>query len=90
MRINQVTTFTMGLSVEEFELLHSICASLGYGYRIEDDEYIITMDEDMLDDIKYFLEREQSHQYYDECNRFAAERIGDLLDCIYYELNYND
>ena len=89
MRIEQVTTFTMALSEAEFTLLHSICASLGYGYRYEEDEYIITMDEDMLEDVRYFLEREQTHQEYDECNRFAAEEIGDLLNAIYYELNYN-
>lgn len=89
MRIEETRTFTMVLNEAEFELLHSICASAGYGYRVDNDEYIITMDKDMLDDIEYFLEREQSHQLYDECNRFAAEEIGDLLDGIYYELNYN-
>ena len=89
MRIEETRTLTMALNEAEFELLHSICASLGYGYRVEDDEYIITMDKDMLDDIEDLLEREQTHQLYDECNRIAAEQIGDLLDSIYYELNYN-
>ena len=86
MRIEETTTFVMTLSAEEFELLHSICASLGYGYRVENDEYIITMDEDMLDDIKDYLEREQTRQYYDECNRSAAYEIRALIDDIYLEL----
>lgn len=92
MRIDIVTTYTMYVTAEEFELLYNIAGELGFGYRYfpDENEYKITMDEDMLDDIKYFLEREQSHQLYDECNRSEAERIRDLLDDIHYEIRYNN
>ncbi len=91
MRIDIVTTYTIYVTAEEFELLYNIAGDAGFGYEYfkDEDEYKIVANEDILDDIKYFLEREQSHQLYDECNRNAAERIGDLLDSIYYELNYN-
>ena len=92
MRIDIVTTYTMYVTTEEFELLYNIAGDAGFGYRYfpDENEYKITMDEDMLDDIKYFLEREQSRQLYDECNRGEAERIRDLLDDIHYEIRYNN
>ena len=90
MRLEQVTTYTMELSTEEFELLHPICKSVGYVYRflVEKNIYTMIVTDDMLYDIKDLLEREKDYQYYEECNRNRAEEIGELIDEIYYELNY--
>ena len=88
MRIEEARTYTVELSAEEFELLHPICKSVGYVYRflVEENIYTMIITDDMLYDMKDLLEREQDYQLYEECNRFRAERIRDLLDDIYYEL----
>ena len=50
-----------------------------YLYDTEENEYRIVMDEDMLDDIEEALKDEMDRQFYEECNRFRANEIGDLL-----------
>ena len=95
MRIEEFKIYTMYLTDAEFELLHRICNSINYGYtytgnyRDDDGLWKLILEEDMLDDIKYFLERERDHQLYDECNRVYAEEIQELINDIYFELNYN-
>lgn len=87
--------YTMYLTDAEFELLHRICNPINYGYtytgnyRDDDGLWKLILEEDMLDDIKYFLERERDYQLYDECNRVYAEEIQELINDIYFELNYN-
>ncbi len=89
MRIEMERTYTMYLSVEEFELLYSITNEVGFGYRIVEEEYEITLTEDMLNEIEELLDHESYVQEYEECNRTRYEEIRDLQDSIYYELNYN-
>ena len=89
MRIEMERTYTMYLSVEEFELLYSITNEVGFGYRIVEEEYEITLTEDMLNEIEELLDHESYIQEYEECNRTRYEEIRDLQDSIYYELNYN-
>ena len=90
MRIQESRTFTMELSAEEFELLHPICKSVGYVYRflVEQDVYTMIVTDDMLYDMENLLKDERDYQYYEECNRNRAEEIGELINEIYYELNY--
>lgn len=90
MRIQESRTFTMELSTEEFELLHPICKSVGYVYRflVEEDVYTMIVTDDMLYDMENLLKDERDYQYYEECNRNRAEEIGELINEIYYELNY--
>lgn len=90
MRIQESRTFTMELSAEEFELLHPICKSVGYVYRflVEEDVYTMIVTDDMLYDMENLLKDERDYQYYEECNRNRAEEIGELINEIYYELNY--
>lgn len=90
MRIQESRTFTVELTVEEFELLHPICKSVGYVYRFLVDENIYTMivTDDMLYEMEDLLKDEKDYQYYEECNRHRAEEIGELINEIYYELNY--
>ena len=89
MRIQESRTFTIELTVEEFELLHPICKSIGYVYRFLVDENIYTMivTDDMLYEMEDLLKDEKDYQYYEECNRYKAEEIGTLINEIYYELN---
>jgi hypothetical protein len=90
MRIESITTYTMYLSAEEFELLHSITSEVPYGYRVveeEEEEYELKLTEDMLDEIKDLLEREAYVQKYEEYNRARYEEIVDLQNSIYYELD---
>ena len=95
MRICEEKTYTMYLSVSEFELLYDICKEVGFGYifignqRDEDGEYEIVLTEDMLDEITDLLKARQYNELYEECNRFAADEIKYLLNDIYYELHYN-
>ena len=88
MRIEEARTYTVELSTEEFELLHPICKSVGYVYRflVEENIYTMIITDDMLYDMQDLLEREQTYQLYEECNRPRAERIRDLLNDIYLEL----
>lgn len=88
MRIEETKTYTVELSTEEFELLHPICKSVGYVYRflVEENVYTMIITDDMLYDMQDLLEREQTYQLYEECNRPRAERIRDLLNDIYLEL----
>ena len=90
MRIQESRTFTMELSAEEFELLHPICKSVGYVYRflVEQNVYTMIVTDDMLCDMENLLKDERDYQYYEECNRNRAEEIGELINEIYYELNY--
>lgn len=90
MRIQESRTFTMELSAEEFELLHPICKSVGYVYRflVEEDVYTMIVTDDMLYDMENLLKDERDYQYYEECNRNRAEEISELINEIYYELNY--
>jgi hypothetical protein len=90
MRIQESRTFTMELSAEEFELLHPICKSVGYVYRflVEENAYTMIVTDDMLYDMENLLKDERDYQYYEECNRNRAEEIGELINEIYYELNY--
>ena len=46
------------------------------------------MDEDTLYDIKEKLDRTRSYELYENCNRFAAEEITNLLNIIYLEERY--
>lgn len=87
MRIEETKTYTVELSTEEFELLHPICKSVGYVYRflVEENIYTMIITDDMLYDMKDLLEREQDYQLYEECNRFRANEIRNLLDDIYLE-----
>ena len=88
MRIFEERTYTMYLNEEEFGLLFEITKHIPYSYLYdtEENEYRIVMDEDMLDDIEEALKDEMDRQFYEECNRFRANEIGDLLYDIYLEL----
>lgn len=88
MRIFEERTYTMYLNEEEFGLLFEITKNIPYSYLYdtEEKEYRIVMDEDMLDDIEEALKDEMDRQFYEECNRFRANEIGDLLYDIYLEL----
>lgn len=88
MRLFEERTYTMYLNEEEFGLLFEITKHIPYSYLYdtEENEYRIVMDEDMLDDIEEALKDEMDRQFYEECNRFRANEIGDLLYDIYLEL----
>lgn len=88
MRIFEERTYTMYLNEEEFGLLFEITKHIPYSYLYdtEENEYRIVMDEDMLDDIEEALKDEMDRQLYEECNRFRANEIRDLLDDIDMEL----
>lgn len=95
MRIYEEKTYTMYLTVSEFELLYDICKEVGFGYtfegnqRDEEGEYKLILTEDMLDEITDLLEARRCYELYEECNRFTADEIKYLLNDIYYELHYN-
>lgn len=94
MRINEEKTYTLYLSESEFELMHPITKSVNYQHvyykncNEQNGEYLLKMNEEQLDDVKELLETEQTYQLYEEYNRSKAEEIRDLLNDIYYELNY--
>lgn len=95
MRICEKRSYTMYLTVSEFELLYDICKEVGFGYtfrgnqRDEDGEYEIILTPDMLDEVTDLLESRRTYELYEECNSFAADEIKYLLNDIYYELHYN-
>lgn len=95
MRLIEQKTYTMYLSVEEFELVLPYAESIHFGYcyykdSIHDKEgqYILKFDEETLDELIEALKAKVSYLRYEECNRLAAKEIQDLLNDLYYEMNY--
>mgnify|MGYP003288561311 CR=1 FL=1 len=94
MRIVEEKKYTMYLSEEEFDLLYPITKSIPYGYRCitnnNDDivEYVLTLKDNMLDDITEMLHDAASYAKYEEYNIFRAEEITRLSDAIYINLHY--
>ena len=88
MRINEVKMYTMYLEAEEFELLYSITKEVGYKYSYDENEkeYIITLNENELDDIQDKLDHESYVQEYEEYNSYQADRVKRLIIDINYEL----
>lgn len=88
MRIEESKYYTMYLTSKEFELMFSITETIPYGYRVINNEYVITATEDMINEIQDALEHESYVQQYEECNRSKADRISELLIKMNYEMNY--
>jgi hypothetical protein len=95
MRIEEQRIYTMYLSVEEFELMHSITSSVPYGYYYfqdkgqEEGEFIVQVKgEEMLYQMKEKLQDEQYNQEYVEYNSFKVDEIRVILNSIYEELGY--
>ena len=95
MRIEEQRIYTMYLSVEEFELMHSITSSVTYGYYYfqdkgqEEGEFIVQVKgEEMLYQMKEKLQDEQYNQEYVEYNSFKVDEIRVILNSIYEELGY--
>lgn len=88
MRIEELKTYTMYLTSEEFELMHSITETIPYGYRVINDEYVITATENMINEIQDALEYEAYVQQYEECNRYKADMITNLMINIDYEMKF--
>ena len=93
MRIEEQRTYTMYLSVEEFEIMHSITSSVPYGYFYyqgkgqEEGEFIVQVKgEELLYEMKEMLQHEEYVQEYEECNSFEAAEIRTILNAIYEEL----
>ncbi len=88
MKIEEIKSYTMYLTPEEFELMYSITKAIPYGYRVVNDEYVITATEDIINDIQNALEHEDYVQRYEECNRYKADMIANLIINIDYEMKY--
>jgi len=95
MRINEQKTYTMYLSVEEFEMILPYAETVAFGYcfyknsvKDEEGEYIVKADEEMLDELIEALKDKVTYLRYEECNRIQALEVQELLNDIYYELNY--
>ena len=86
----EIITYKINFNEEEFALLYEITNDIPYGYlhNTLTNEYIVTVDEETLDDIKEKLDRTRSYELYENCNRFAAEEITNLLNIIYLEERY--
>lgn len=86
----EIITYKINFNEEEFALLYEITNDIPYGYvhNTLTNEFIVTVDDDTLYDIKEKLDLQRSYELYENCNRFAAERITDLLNIIYLEQKY--
>lgn len=86
----EIITYKINFNEEEFALLYEITNDIPYGYlhNTLTNEYIVTVDEYTIYDIKEKLDIARSYELYENCNRFAAERITDLLNIIYLEQKY--
>ena len=94
MRINEQKTYTMYLSVEEFEMISPYAETIPFGYCLfknsvddEEGEYIVKADEEILDELIEALKAKVNYLRYEECNRTQALEVQELLNDIYYELN---
>ena len=86
----EIITYKINFNEEEFALLYEITNDIPYGYlhNTLTNEYIVTVDEDTLDDIKERLDEARSYELYENCNRIVAEEITNLLNIIYLEERY--
>lgn len=83
----EIVMYKINLNEEEFALLYELTNDIPYGYlhNTITNEFIINADEETLDEIKERLEKERFYELYENCNRFAAEKIINLLNIIYLE-----
>lgn len=83
----EIVMYKINLNEEEFTLLYELTNDIPYGYlhNTITNEFIINADEETLDEIKERLEKERFYELYENCNRFAAEKIINLLNIIYLE-----
>ncbi len=94
MRIVEEKKYTMYLSEEEFDLLYPITKNIPYGYRCITDtnddivEYVLTLKDDMLDNMLEVLHNAASYAKYELCNRSKSEEIRNLSDAIFINLRY--
>lgn len=91
MRISESRIHRLYMTYEEFAIFYKYTKDIGYDYLCgdidEDDEpWLITLYDDMLEDCYDLLEHAMSYQLYEECNSAKASEIRDLMDEIYTEL----
>ena len=91
MRISESRIHRLYMTDEEFEIFYEYTKEIGYGYMydnfaIDDEPWLITLYDNMLEDCYDLLEHAMSYQLYEECNSAKASEIRDLMDEIYTEL----
>ena len=95
MRILESRIHRVYMTVEEFDLFYAHTKEIGYGYTCESDEeivvdeepYLVMLYDDMLEDC-YELLKEQMYFYDMEGMRGSYEELKELVDSLYYEMNY--
>lgn len=96
MRILESRVHRVYMTVEEFDLFYAHTKEIGYGYTCESDEeivideepYLVMLYDDMLEDCYDLLKEAMDYEKYHNCDRIAYEELKELLDTIYYEMNY--
>lgn len=95
MRILESRIHRLYMTVEEFDLFYAYTKEIGYGYTCESDEeivvdeepYLVMLYDDMLEDC-YELLKEQMYFFDMEGMRGSYEELKELVDSLYYEMNY--
>lgn len=95
MRILESRIHRLYMTVEEFDLFYAHTKEIGYGYTCESDEeivvdeepYLVMLYDDMLEDC-YELLKEQMYFFDMEGMRGSYEELKELVDSLYYEMNY--
>ena len=87
----ELEVYDIYLSPEEFETLNEYVTNVPFGYMFDptEKEYLIKMDEDMVDEIHDILEHHAYIEEYEECCRPRYERIVAVQNAIYYGVHYN-
>ena len=83
--------YNIYLSPEEFETLNEYVTDIPFGYTFDstENEYLVKMDDDMVDEIHDILEHHAYIEEYEECCRPRYERIVAVQNAIYYGVHYN-
>ena len=89
--IEEPEIYDIYLSIENFETLKDYLDEIPFGYVFDstENEYVIKMDEDMVDEIKELLEKWAYIEKYERLCSAAYYRIVRLQNAIYYSTHYN-
>ena len=89
--IEEPEIYNIYFSIENFETLMDYLGEIPFGYVFDstENEYLVRMDEDMVDEIKELLEKWAYIEKYERLCSPAYYRIVAVQNAIYYSTHYN-
>ena len=89
--IEEPEIYNIYFTIEDFETIMEYLDEIPFGYVFDsiENEYIVRMDEEMVDEMKELLEKWAYIEKYENCCSSAYQRIVSIQDAIFYGVHYN-